>query len=42
MRLKPASSYRPSRAESALAWVFTASSAFVVAWFVLVPFLGRG
>jgi hypothetical protein len=33
--LKPKSSYRPTRVESVLAWVFTGASFLVLLWVVL-------
>ncbi len=35
--LKQKTTYRPSRLESTLAWVFTAAAGLVVAWKVLWP-----
>ena len=37
--LKEKSSYRPTRPEVVLSWVFTLAAAAVVAWKVLVPWL---
>jgi hypothetical protein len=39
--LKEKSSYRPTRRETALAWIVTAASAAAVGWFVLQRLLGR-
>ncbi len=38
--LKEKTSYRPTRSEIALAWVFTLAAAAVVAWKVFRPWLG--
>ena len=39
--LKEKSSYRPTRAETVLAWIVTAGSAVAVGWFVLRQLFGR-